>query len=100
MKRQPYVAGYFYPDEPGLLRKTIESFVPLRTNKTRAYGAISPHAGYEYSGPVAAAVYSSVDIPADVVILGPAIILSNLSWLWMIVTAGRLRWVRFQLIRP
>lgn len=72
MKRQPYVAGYFYPDEPGLLRKTIESFVPLRTNKTRAYGAISPHAGYEYSGPVAAAVYSSVDIPADVVILGPA----------------------------
>ncbi len=72
MKRQPYVAGYFYPDEPGLLRRTIESFLPLRINKARAYGAISPHAGYEYSGPVAAAVYSSVDVPADVVILGPA----------------------------
>jgi AmmeMemoRadiSam system protein B len=54
------------------MRKAIESFVPLRINKARALWAISPHAGYENSGPVAAAVYSSVDIPSDVVILGPA----------------------------
>ncbi|MDD8019602.1 MAG: AmmeMemoRadiSam system protein B [Acidobacteriota bacterium] len=72
MQRQPYVAGYFYPAEPNLLKKTIESFLPGKIKKIRAYGAISPHAGYEYSGPVAAAVYSSIIIPGNVVILGPA----------------------------
>ena len=72
MKRRPYVAGYFYPEEPDLLRKTIESFLPGKSEKNRAYGIVSPHAGYEYSGSVAAYVYSSVIIPSNVVILGPA----------------------------
>jgi hypothetical protein len=34
-------------------------------------GAIVPHAGYVYSGPVAGAVYASIDVPATVVILCP-----------------------------
>ncbi|HAR36816.1 MAG TPA: AmmeMemoRadiSam system protein B [Acidobacteria bacterium] len=72
MKRQPYVAGYFYPDDPEYLRKTIQSFVREEAEKIRAVGVVSPHAGYEYSGPVAGKVYSSVEIPETVVILSPA----------------------------
>ncbi len=75
MRRNPYVAGYFYPDDTQSLKKAIESFLRERTGeqkKLKARGVVAPHAGYEYSGPVAAAVYSSVEIPETAVILGPA----------------------------
>jgi len=73
MRRQPYVAGYFYPDDPGTLKATIESFIKSEMKeKIPAIGLVAPHAGYEYSGPVAASVYSSVLIPETVIILSPA----------------------------
>lgn len=72
MLRQPYVAGYFYPDEPEILKKTIKSFIREEGIKNRAIGAVCPHAGYEFSGPVAAGVYASIEIPESVIILGPA----------------------------
>ncbi|HEK86691.1 MAG TPA: AmmeMemoRadiSam system protein B [Candidatus Aminicenantes bacterium] len=72
VKREPYVAGYFYPDRKEILIETIESFIPEVKEKIKALGVVSPHAGYEYSGPVAAAVYSAVIIPETVVILAPA----------------------------
>ncbi|MGQ9801644.1 MAG: AmmeMemoRadiSam system protein B [Candidatus Saccharicenans sp.] len=72
MKRQPYVAGYFYPDDPEYLKNKIQSFVKEEAEKIRAVGVVSPHAGYEYSGPVAGKVYSSVEIPETVVILSPS----------------------------
>ncbi|MBC7363450.1 MAG: AmmeMemoRadiSam system protein B [Candidatus Aminicenantes bacterium] len=72
MRRLPYVAGYFYPAEPETLVSMIESFLPRKYEPQEAVGVVSPHAGYEYSGPVAAAVYASVEIPEDVIILAPA----------------------------
>lgn len=72
MKRQPYVAGYFYPADPEALKKMLKSFVRNGGEKLRAIGVVAPHAGYEYSGPVAGRVYSSVEIPDTAVILSPA----------------------------
>ncbi|MGB9893828.1 MAG: AmmeMemoRadiSam system protein B [Candidatus Saccharicenans sp.] len=72
MKRQPYVAGYFYPGDPEILKKTIQSFTTEKKEISQAIGVVAPHAGYEYSGPVAGSVYSSVVIPETVVILSPA----------------------------
>ncbi len=40
--------------------------------KQKAVCVISPHAGFEYSGPVAGAVFSSVELPDKFVILGPS----------------------------
>jgi AmmeMemoRadiSam system protein B len=42
------------------------------TPRERAIAAVSPHAGYIYSGAVAGAVLSSITIPDTVLILGPA----------------------------
>ncbi len=39
--------------------------------KRRAISVIVPHAGFEYSGPVAGAVFSSTELPEVFVILGP-----------------------------
>lgn len=48
-----------------------EAAVPDGTGLVEARGVIVPHAGYEYSGAVACAVYARVEIPGALVILGP-----------------------------
>ncbi len=62
--RPPAVAGLFYPASPSVLRCTVERF--LAEAKVSAEpelvprGLIAPHAGYPYSGPVAASGYRLV----------------------------------------
>lgn len=70
MFRKPAVANQFYPADPEALEKVISSFLK-DVKKEDAFGVISPHAGYIYSGPVAGSVYSRVVIPHDIIIIGP-----------------------------
>jgi predicted class III extradiol MEMO1 family dioxygenase len=72
LKRTAAVAGSFYPDNPAELRRLIGSFVDPTAKALPARAVIAPHAGYMYSGAVAGAVYSSVILPEQVVILAPA----------------------------
>ena len=46
--------------------------VDPKSKKEKAICVISPHAGFEYSGPVAGAVFSSVELPDIFLILGPS----------------------------
>ena len=71
MIRKPAVAGYFYPRDPIRLREMIEQFLVPQAERIKALGALCPHAGYTYSGPVAGAVYSHIHIPERVVLIGP-----------------------------
>ena len=73
MIRPPAVAGRFYPSEPKELARQIAEFLPATpgAGKIAARGCIVPHAGYMYSGHVAGAVYSLLDIPARCILLGP-----------------------------
>jgi len=71
MKRKPCVAGTFYPGQKDRLLEMIERMTDRAAAKTKALAVVVPHAGYEYSGPVAGAVFSSVEIPKTAVILGP-----------------------------
>jgi len=76
--RAPIVAGAFYPGDPDVLRAAVESFfegdVPRPVRKLdSSIGLIAPHAGYPYSGAVAAAGYGRVAAlgrPETVVLLG------------------------------
>jgi len=70
MLRHPAVAGHFYPATAEALKRQVEGFI-IPAEKTRAVGILSPHAGLIYSGAVAGAVYSSVDLPDTVVLIGP-----------------------------
>lgn len=62
--RQPAVAGAFYPGTPEELRRAISEMLagvdPVRLNG-RLVALISPHAGYIYSGEVAAHGYKLVE---------------------------------------
>ena len=60
--RTPAVAGMFYPEDPQVLTKMIDEFL-AKTKKVisgEIGGLVSPHAGYVYSGPVAAWSYRQI----------------------------------------
>jgi len=71
MARPPAVAGRFYPDDPVALLEEVERHLEPRTPKVSAKGVIAPHAGFMYSGDVAGSVYSRIEIPDTVILLGP-----------------------------
>lgn len=71
MKRNPVVAGQFYPGTEPELKRLIESFLIIDAQKRDALGCYVPHAGYIYSGKVAGSVYSRINIPGTVIVIGP-----------------------------
>ncbi|MGA8223667.1 MAG: AmmeMemoRadiSam system protein B [Candidatus Acidiferrales bacterium] len=71
MIRPPAVAGRFYSSDPRELARDVDQFVISASEKISALGCVVPHAGYMYSGHVAGAVYSSLEIPRRCILLGP-----------------------------
>jgi len=62
--REPAVAGAFYPDKPEVLSRDVKKYLE-NSKKEKIEGdivaLISPHAGYMYSGQVAAHAYKLVE---------------------------------------
>jgi len=61
--RKPVIAGSWYPDDPVVLRAQIDGFLQdaaIEDIPRKPAAIISPHAGYLYSGPVAAHAYKAV----------------------------------------
>jgi AmmeMemoRadiSam system protein B len=76
--REPAVAGTFYPAGPDELRSTVQGLLERAGNVAGPppKALVVPHAGYMYSGSVAASAYARV-VPMRgrverVVVLGPA----------------------------
>lgn len=82
--RMPAVASMFYPDDRINLKRMLNQYLSSvpesledfmhRNRVDRLFGLISPHAGYVYSGPVAACGFSLLkDAKVDtVVLIGPS----------------------------
>jgi AmmeMemoRadiSam system protein B len=76
--RPPAVAGLFYPADPVELSTTVDGLLAAAPTQSGPppHAVVVPHAGYAYSGPVAAAAYRAVAARAReirrVVLLGPA----------------------------
>ena len=73
--RVPAVAGMFYPGEARQLRRTLTDFFWATEEDVRprpAVALVSPHAGYIYSGALAAATFAEVEIPQRVALIGPS----------------------------
>jgi AmmeMemoRadiSam system protein B len=71
MLREPAVAGSFYEKDAPALKKHLARYITEKPNKIRAKAIVVPHAGYIYSGRVAGEVYSSIEIPDIIILLGP-----------------------------
>ncbi len=81
--RSPIIAGKFYEIEPEKLKKQLDACFRRaskekkkgrKVKKKKIVGAVVPHAGYEYSGWIAAKFYSRIDKdwPMNYIILGPS----------------------------
>lgn len=69
------VAGMFYPREPSHLEQLLEKFFSAVPNVAgRPLGIVSPHAGYIYSGQVAATAFGAIspNFSGTFVIIGPS----------------------------
>ena len=94
--RRPAVAGSFYPAEPDALRAAIDrAFAGTARPPDGApvpKALVAPHAGYVYSGPVAASAYARIAAARDrierVVLLGPA----HRVWLEGVAASGYDAW--------
>jgi AmmeMemoRadiSam system protein B/AmmeMemoRadiSam system protein A len=79
--RPAAVAGLFYPADAGQLRGAVEGAMAAAVRsgpvaETPPKAVIAPHAGYVYSGPIAASAYAQLapgrGLIQRVVLLGPA----------------------------
>jgi len=78
--RRPAVAGLFYPDDPDELRAYIANALNAARSsidsRATASSYIVPHAGYVYSGQIAAQAYARIQRDASrirrVVLIGPS----------------------------
>ncbi|MFZ3073349.1 MAG: AmmeMemoRadiSam system protein B [Thermodesulfobacteriota bacterium] len=82
MIRKPCVANQFYPADPSALKTAVEEYIRTgcfactakpakKPAEEKAVAVIAPHAGYMYSGLVAGCVYSSIEVPDTVLLIGP-----------------------------
>ena len=75
--RAAAVAGIFYPDNERALRSAVLAYVAqAKPEGAIPKALIAPHAGYQYSGPVAGTAYALLaprrDAIARVVLIGPS----------------------------
>lgn len=73
--RPPVVAGAFYPEDRATLAAEVARLMDAAVAVPPAQAIIAPHAGYQYSGPIAASAYAALRGGASVrrvLLLGPA----------------------------
>lgn len=77
--RAPAVAGMFYPADADELRTLVDDLLAKAAGNSAdasPKAIIAPHAGYIYSGPIAASAYTSLksnrEVIKRVILLGPA----------------------------
>jgi AmmeMemoRadiSam system protein B/AmmeMemoRadiSam system protein A len=69
--RQPSVAGTFYPSNPSEVEVLLDEMLAEPAAKQSWAGAMVPHAGWIYSGRIAARVWQRLQIPKQVIIFCP-----------------------------
>ncbi len=71
MLRKAAVAGSFYPSDRHNLMRVVDECLGGFDHKKSVFGVIVPHAGYVYSGTIAGEVLGQIEVPRQVILLGP-----------------------------
>ena len=70
--RMPAVAGAFYPADPDELKQQVDSFLEDAAKRRTGCAAVMvPHAGWRFSGHLAAKALGRIKIPDTVIVIGP-----------------------------
>ncbi len=87
--RPPGVAGTFYPAKPAEVKTMVDQMLAESCSPEPWAGALVPHAGWVYSGRLAAQVWQRLKIPQQVVIFCPKHRGSGAQW----AVAPHRRWL-------
>ena len=78
--RRPAVSGYFYPEDPQVLRQVVGHLLERVSEPSRVQGVVVPHGSLRQSGAVAGAVFGRIAIPRRCVIVAPSHAGSAMRW--------------------
>ncbi|MBV8269139.1 MAG: AmmeMemoRadiSam system radical SAM enzyme [Planctomycetaceae bacterium] len=79
--RPPAMAGRFYPDDPADLARMVDGLLAASERRPEPWpAAMVPHAGLIYSGKLAAAVFHRLEIPEQVIVIGPKHTRLGVDW--------------------
>jgi AmmeMemoRadiSam system radical SAM enzyme/AmmeMemoRadiSam system protein B/AmmeMemoRadiSam system protein A len=87
--RPPAVAGRFYPGDAAEVARELDRMLGRpetgsggdgKTEKQTVSAALVPHAGWFFSGKLAADVLKRIDIPRTVIVIGPKHTANGLDW--------------------
>src|SRR5262245_14111753 len=71
MQRQPAVAGTFYPRAAAAVAAEAAGLVRGDAAPAPAIAAVSPHAGWRYSGALAGKLFAGLVVPERVLVIAP-----------------------------
>ncbi len=74
------VAGTFYPSEPGTLEAQVDDFFHEAGKPEPWAAAMVPHAGWMYSGKIAADVLKRIELPSTIIVIGPKHTRDGVDW--------------------
>nr|WP_298861455.1 AmmeMemoRadiSam system radical SAM enzyme [uncultured Gimesia sp.] len=74
------VAGTFYPTDPGTLEAQLDDLFHEAGQPERWAAAMVPHAGWMYSGKIAADVLKRIEIPSTIIVIGPKHTREGVEW--------------------
>tara|TARA_R110002111_G_scaffold107056_2_gene165454 strand:- start:16961 stop:20143 length:3183 start_codon:yes stop_codon:yes gene_type:complete len=74
------VAGTFYPSDPGTLEAQLDDLFYEAGKPERWAAAMVPHAGWMYSGKIAANVLKRIELPSKIIVIGPKHTREGVEW--------------------
>ncbi len=78
--RPPAVAGTFYPGTAEEINRMLDDFFAEDKPRLKWSAAMVPHAGWKYSGQIAADVLAQIEFPETVILIGPKHTPNGVDW--------------------
>ena len=78
--RPPAVAGRFYPGDPAAMNQMLDEMLAGDATPTPCKAVMVPHAGWQFSGKLAADVLKRVRIPKRIIAIGPKHTPNGTDW--------------------
>lgn len=69
--RPPAVAGRFYPNDPAKMNEMLDQMLAGDATQEPCQACLVPHAGWQFSGKLAADVLKRIPLPRQIIIIGP-----------------------------
>jgi AmmeMemoRadiSam system radical SAM enzyme/AmmeMemoRadiSam system protein B/AmmeMemoRadiSam system protein A len=78
--RQPAVAGKFYPGDPDKMNAMLDELLAGESAQEPCQACMVPHAGWQFSGKLAADVLKRIPLPKRIIIIGPKHTQNGSEW--------------------